>query len=693
MAKPSTTRTCSRARWLLVLLWICVSLPIIAGADELRTVDAVRKLGATGLAEKRPVRIKGVVTSVRGKDYPEFTLQDGSGGLIAHLDQPVGDRVHAGWEVEIEGVTDARPPSPRVIVSSFRVGEKIGMPAPLKVNPATLGDGSRDCSYVEFAGVVRRVEIEERVPPVRLMLDFGPSGQELRVWVSHFDDEIKAHLLPGAEVIVRGVCNSWRSPSFQPFNTFVTVADPGQIELVRPAPGRWKEVPSKPIAELLALPMSDFGMHLERTSGVVTLSWPSRPLVLQQDDRAIRVFLDEEADFRLGDRLEVTGFPTLREGAVVLENAGYVRQGTAALVEPEDISPDGIIDESISVDREGKMLRVAGVFQRATNRDGQVVLEMLSGKRTFQAFLPPGDQVPAGLQHGAHVVLTGVCSMSFSDRGRRVGRSPDQFLLQLQDARAVSLVSGDSGWTLARVMLVVSPLVAAPLLWVAVLRRRVNRRSQLLVKEIRARHDAELVAAERMRLAADLHDTLSQSLSGAAMQLEVVGNLAPEVGESHEHLALAKRLLDRGREDLRRTVWDLSPSALAERDLAAALEKIARESAGSREVILHRSGDISSLPERIRVHLFRAGQEMLNNALRHGNPEKIEVTLEVSPDRVLLEICDNGCGFDPSTAPGPDEGHFGLRSLRERIIRLGGTLDLISSPAGTKVTATVPLES
>ena len=175
------------------------------------------------------------------------------------------------------------------------------------------------------------------------------------------------------------------------------------------------------------------------------------------------------------------------------------------------------------------------------------------------------------------------------------------------------------------------------------------------------------------------------------MQLEVAGALSDPGGEAGEHFLLAKRLLDRSREDLRRAVWDLNPSGLGDLDLAEALRKVAKEVSGERTVGVDSSGDVTRIPERVRAHLFRVGQEALGNALIHGKPTEVNVRIDVSGDEVVLTVADDGGGFDVATAPGPDEGHFGLRSLKERVTRLGGRLEISSSPGGTRVKANVPL--
>ncbi len=668
-------------------------LQVMAAGEVLTSSAELRAMAPTRLAEKLPVRISGVVTSVRGKEYREFILQDRTGGVVASLHEDVGDKLVAGQRVEIEGVTDEQTPSPRVRVTKLTVGPVVGLPEPMKVSPLELRDGSKDANYVEFLGVIRAAKIEEGVPPTRLVLDFGPESRRLRVWVSHFDDAVRARLVPDVEVRVRGVCNSWRGPNFQPFSTFVTVSDPQEVEVLKKAPEDWEKVEERPLEELLVLPVDDFMAHREVAGGVVTLCWQDGQVVLQRGGHAIRLRTDAPGGLRLGDRVVAAGFPSLAGGRVVLENAEVKRTGVAGLVEPEEISPQRLLDESGGTDREARLLRMAGRFKETLREGDRQTLVIAAEKRDFRAILPQGEVLPEGLEPGVEVVVEGVCRVGFSDVAGRFGRGADGFDLQLPDARAIKIGGSRSWLTVGGVLMALGPVLAGAFLWVVVLRRRVGKRSDLLVREIRARHDAELVAAERGRLAADLHDTISQSLSGAAMQLEVAGNLAEEGIGAEDHLALAKRLLDRGREDLRRTVWDLSPSALAGEDLATALEKVARESGAGCEVAVSRSGDIASLPERVRIHLFRAGQEALANALRHGRAKRLGIAAGVSGGTATLEIVDDGCGFDPVTVPGPDEGHFGLRSLKERITRLGGTLEIASSPAGTRITATVPLES
>jgi len=84
-------------------------------------------------------------------------------------------------------------------------------------------------------------------------------------------------------------------------------------------------------------------------------------------------------------------------------------------------------------------------------------------------------------------------------------------------------------------------------------------------------------------------------------------------------------------------------------------------------------------------------QEGVTNALKHASANRIDVCVEYSTDGVSLRIEDDGCGFNPGTAPSLREGHFGLQGMRERVKRLGGTIDIASATGqGCRINATVP---
>jgi signal transduction histidine kinase len=91
----------------------------------------------------------------------------------------------------------------------------------------------------------------------------------------------------------------------------------------------------------------------------------------------------------------------------------------------------------------------------------------------------------------------------------------------------------------------------------------------------------------------------------------------------------------------------------------------------------------------VKEALYRIAQEAMQNAVKHARPSRLEVRLAREPEGLSLAVRDDGIGFDPSAAY---PGHLGLRSMRERAERLGGTLEILSAPGrGTQVRAHIPL--
>nr|WP_254553012.1 histidine kinase [Kitasatospora sp. MMS16-BH015] len=216
----------------------------------------------------------------------------------------------------------------------------------------------------------------------------------------------------------------------------------------------------------------------------------------------------------------------------------------------------------------------------------------------------------------------------------------------------------------------------------------VRARDELAVTERRAG-----VLAERQRLAAEIHDTLAQGLASQQLLLQAADrHWRHDPVAARAQLAAASEATARSLAEARRFVHDLAPADLAETGgLVAALRAVtAREGAG-----LHVDGTPVELPQRTEGALLRVAQGALANTRRHAAAATSTVSLTYLDDQVILDVWDDGRGFDPAglPGPGPDGGH-GLPAMRARLGQLGGALTVESAPgAGTTVTAVVPLHA
>jgi ligand-binding sensor domain-containing protein/two-component sensor histidine kinase len=215
----------------------------------------------------------------------------------------------------------------------------------------------------------------------------------------------------------------------------------------------------------------------------------------------------------------------------------------------------------------------------------------------------------------------------------------------------------------------------------------------LRVKRIESQFSA--VLAERNRIAREIHDTLTQGLTGISLQLELVAKRMPVSTEAAKpHLDQARMLARENLADARRSIWDLRSQALENSDLPTSLSQAARRLTASTgtQAQLQVSGAYRRLSETVESNLLRIGQEAVNNAVKHARAGRIDIALQFDPDLVRMCVRDDGLGFEAEKAPASRDGHFGLLGMRERAEQIGGKLIVSSVPGeGTEVSVEVPL--
>lgn len=203
-------------------------------------------------------------------------------------------------------------------------------------------------------------------------------------------------------------------------------------------------------------------------------------------------------------------------------------------------------------------------------------------------------------------------------------------------------------------------------------------------RELRTRAGIARAAAvaERRRVARDLHDGIAQDL---ALIVAHGSRIAAELGGEHPVTAAAARALAVSRG----TISDLSDPAGA--TTLDALEAVAHEvrSRFGIAVIVDAERDADPAPH-VREHLTRIAREAIANAARHGGAEHVTVSLTRAGSGVALRVRDDGCGIDNAGSSGRSEG-FGLRSMRERALAMGGELTIHQTrPRGTELEVVLP---
>jgi signal transduction histidine kinase len=215
-----------------------------------------------------------------------------------------------------------------------------------------------------------------------------------------------------------------------------------------------------------------------------------------------------------------------------------------------------------------------------------------------------------------------------------------------------------------------------------------ERRAILLKHVISAQEE------ERRRIARELHDQTTQQLTALAMQLDGISASHPDAAPALERAhGIARAAID----DLHRVIYDLRPSMLDDLGLLPAIHSYAQTHLEPRGIQVHCELP-DSLPEISRdatTALYRVAQEALTNVMRHARADTVLIACTVAHDRIVLEVEDDGTGFEPATVgrPRPSGEGLGLLGMRERLSLLGGRLEIESEPGqGTRVVAVLPLD-
>ena len=203
----------------------------------------------------------------------------------------------------------------------------------------------------------------------------------------------------------------------------------------------------------------------------------------------------------------------------------------------------------------------------------------------------------------------------------------------------------------------------------------------------------EVREAERTRIARELHDELGQILTALKMDVELLSAKIPrDRADLVEHVASMNGLLDSTVATTRRISSDLRPLVLDDLGLGAAaewlLEGLAQRAGIAFELKIDPS--CAELGEPHASTLFRVMQESLTNIARHARATRVAVRLTREGGDAVLTIADNGVGMSGDARAKP--GSFGLRGIRERVLLLGGVLNIASDrPSGTTVSARLPM--
>ena len=193
--------------------------------------------------------------------------------------------------------------------------------------------------------------------------------------------------------------------------------------------------------------------------------------------------------------------------------------------------------------------------------------------------------------------------------------------------------------------------------------------------------EQKTMAKERNKLARDLHDTVSQTLFAAKMIAETVSKVwKKDTRQGFKKLEEIKRLHDIAFKEMRILLYELKPSALKDEDLESLLNRLVRSlEARSKSPIGLTVKGKHRFPAKVQLGFYRIAQEAVNNIIKHSDASNISILVHAFPDRLHMEITDDGRGFDSAKI---SPTNLGLKIMEERAQNIGALLEIDSREGG-----------
>lgn len=476
---------------LIISAWGCFLLAILsfacnfaqaASLPTLTSCRAIRKLSAEEANRKYPIHIRAVITFFDAIN-PNFFVQDESGGIWINW-APNLPRPRAGDLIDLRGETIQTDFAPDIAKPVWTVIGKAPMPEPHRVGYTQMASTSEDARWVEVEGIIRRVEYsdEQRKGKMLTMILAMPDG---KVDVELPEASQAPFALIDRMVRIRGVCGAGFSARNQLISVNVYVPSLEYIQIVQGSFWNSGEFSSIPIINL-----QQFGSHMSpghraKVSGTVTMALNKRAFYLT--DRTGTLYVDSRADLTLepGDRVEALGYPEIYETHVRLADASVRYLGRGTQQQPVPIT----IKQAMSGGNDSTLVSIEGQVVSHSALPNEHILVLQQDRRIFP--VSSREPLKRPVLSGSLVRVTGVLVEDLDTLARVA-----DFKVLLRSPKDLQILRQPPWWNIQRALILVGILILGTglaLVWVAVLRRRVEEKTEALRATLESTEEGILV--------------------------------------------------------------------------------------------------------------------------------------------------------------------------------------------------------
>jgi len=640
-----------------------------------------------------------------------FLICDNSGGTTLWYERAPhhnANNLRAGDVVRLKGRILAYPQSGRYVAwSALNVLSHGVPPKPCTCTATQLLAGELRHTYIQMKASIKDA-FRDEIDPDYLFLTLVSDGELLYAAIYDKNNSLNNVGLVGATALISGSVydNSRNRRDGISRNLGAVICIPSRNDI---------KILSTPDTEINTLPHADELLALRpadvpnagkfQVQGWVLAVWHGGHILLRTRSGLVsRIDLSQKDLPNVGDSITVCGFP-----ASDLFNINLIRATwqPAAPLPYEEVTAEPITAADISLDDQsqtcfkpafhGRLLKIKGVVRQTSSsniHDG--ILRVEDNGIEFIVDASNCRAAMRGITENCRISITGICVLDIEDwRPNEAFPRIKGFFIVPRTPADILVLSHPPWLTPVRLMwalvIVCIVLILSAMLNIA-LRKILSRRERELESEIVARVGSDLRIRERTRLAIELHDSVSQNLTGVALELQTVAkSKAPLPPDIQHHLDVAKSALGSCRDELRRCLWDLRNDMLDEQDVATAISRTVLPHIGNTHLAIRFAVSRDLLTDNTLHAILRAIRELVINAVRHGEATSVRIAGSIEDGKLLFSVTDNGTGFDPDNCPGIADGHYGLLGISERFTSLGGSFKITSQPGITKAVCTIPL--
>lgn len=676
-----------------------------AGEGVLRTARDLNAFLDGNDAGQREFALEGRISYRAGH---AVVVEDASGRVyclnLRGEPPPCGSRVKAFGAATRPEPDDSVPfllrNEPSISCRRIEVLSAGDEPEPASIRLADIDPERFHLRFLRVRGLVMDA-VEDDIDPDYAVLLLRDGDSTLPVAVQREGrDDVKT--LVDAEIEVSGLFWNNLSSKRKFTGPMLTVATTDKLTVLAAPPDDLFAAP--PLETLRYVSPTEVARLGRRTvrGRVLAVYGRNKLMVATDDGRTVSVELaGDAAPPECGSYVAISGRPRTNLWQIKLATSVWRAetppQGKAApSLDDRGVQKTAMIEDIMKRRDDGRMfynLEYNGFPVSATGEvislpppgdaDGLMLVDCGDFVATVDAGAHPGAY--DGVELGCRVRVSGICIMDGpSWSAENIFPRIENCRIVVRGKADVAVVRRPPWWTTGRLACAVAFLlavVAGVLVWNRALTRLAVRRGRELIREQIGRERATLRIGERTRLAVELHDSLSQCLGGLACQLSAAKTLASlDPAKAERCLGAAERMLQSSRTELQRCIFDLRGDTLGEADFSKALRKAVSPIAGDAHVEIDLDVNRAHLSDSVAHAAICVVRELVSNAIRHGGATTVWISGENRERAISLVVRDNGRGFDTRRRPGPQDGHFGIEGIRERVRRLDGAFEIESAP-------------